>query len=147
MPNEKPKRASVTPPGNTFGIGCRPRNWLEPVILLSLREWDSYGYELMQRARMFGFEAINTGALYRTLRRMEKDGVVESSWETSGAGRAPDVHHHWLWQCPPGHLGEVFGAIPPERRRLLQTLWGQAATCGRERRRLAGDPVEVAAGV
>jgi PadR family transcriptional regulator, regulatory protein PadR len=88
MPNEKPKRASVTPPGNTFGIGCRPRNWLEPVILLSLREWNSYGYELMQRARMFGFEAINTGALYRTLRRMEKDGVVESSWETSGGGPA-----------------------------------------------------------
>jgi len=41
MSNEKPKRASVTPPGNTFGIGCRPRNWLEAVILLSLREWNS----------------------------------------------------------------------------------------------------------
>ena len=47
MSNEKPKRVSVTPPGNTFGIGCRPRNWLEAVILLSLREWNSYGYELM----------------------------------------------------------------------------------------------------
>jgi hypothetical protein len=87
MSNEKPKRASVTPPGNTFGIGCRPRNWLEPVILLSLREWNSYGYELMQQARMFGFEAMNTGTLYRTLRRMEKDGIVESSWRPPGAGR------------------------------------------------------------
>lgn len=88
MSNEKPKRASATPPGNIFGIGCRPRNWLEPVVLLSLREWNSYGYELMQRARMFGFEAMNPGTLYRTLRRMEKDGVVESSWETSGGGPA-----------------------------------------------------------
>jgi PadR family transcriptional regulator PadR len=88
MADEKRKRASGTPPGNTFGIGCRPRNWLEAVILLSLREWNSYGYELMGRARMFGFEAMNTGTLYRTLRRMEKDGVVESSWETSGGGPA-----------------------------------------------------------
>ena len=88
MSNEKPKRTSVTPPGNTFGIGCRPKNWLEPVILLSLREWSSYGYELMQRATMFGFEAMNPGTVYRTLRRMEKDGVVESSWETSGGGPA-----------------------------------------------------------
>jgi PadR family transcriptional regulator, regulatory protein PadR len=89
MSNEKPiKRASVTPPENTFGIWCRPRNWLVPVILLSLREWNSYGYELMARASIFGFEAMNTGTLYRTLRRMEKDGVVESSWDLSGGGPA-----------------------------------------------------------
>jgi PadR family transcriptional regulator, regulatory protein PadR len=89
MPNENPiKRASVTPPVNIFGIACRPRNWLVPVILLSLREWNSYGYELMQRASIFGFEAMNTGTLYRTLRRMEKGGVVESSWDLSGGGPA-----------------------------------------------------------
>ena len=64
---EKPKRGSVTPPGSSLGIGCRPSNWLEAVVLLSLREWSSYGYELMGRARMFGFEATSTGTLYRTL--------------------------------------------------------------------------------
>jgi hypothetical protein len=83
--NEKPKLASATsqanmPPLNTFRIGHRPRNWLVPVILLSLREWNSYGYELMQRASMFGFEAMNPGTLYRTLRRMEKDGVCPGWW-------------------------------------------------------------------
>jgi PadR family transcriptional regulator len=89
MPNEKPKRGSLTPPANTFGVGCyRPKNWLEAVILLSLREWNSYGYELMGRARMFGFEAMNTGTLYRTLRRMENEGVVESSWDFSESGPA-----------------------------------------------------------
>ena len=31
---------------------------------------------------------MNPGTLYRTLRRMEKDGIVESSWETSGGGPA-----------------------------------------------------------
>jgi PadR family transcriptional regulator, regulatory protein PadR len=66
----------------------RPRNWLVPVILLTLREWNSYGYELMERTAAFGFEAMNPGTLYRTLRQMEKEGVVESKWETSRGGPA-----------------------------------------------------------
>ncbi len=69
-------------------VEVRPRNWLVPVILLALREWNSYGYELMERASAFGFEAMNPGTLYRTLRQMEKDGVVKSSWETSRGGPA-----------------------------------------------------------
>lgn len=70
------------------GAAARPRNWLVPVILLSLKDWNSYGYELMERATAFGFEAMNPGTLYRTLRQMEKDGVVESTWETSRGGPA-----------------------------------------------------------
>ena len=70
------------------GVEVRPRNWLVPVILLALREWNSYGYELMERAAAFGFEAMNPGTLYRTLRHMEKNGMVESTWETSKGGPA-----------------------------------------------------------
>src|SRR5918999_396449 len=70
------------------GIEVRPRNWLVPVVLLALREWNSYGYELMERAAAFGFEAMNPGTLYRTLRQMEKEGIVESTWETSRGGPA-----------------------------------------------------------
>jgi hypothetical protein len=39
----------------------RLRNFLVSVILLTLREWNSYGYELMERMAAFGFEAINPG--------------------------------------------------------------------------------------
>lgn len=74
--------------GHKSGAEARPKNWLVPVILLSLREWNSYGYELMERATAFGFEAMNPGTLYRTLRQMEKDGIVESTWETSKGGPA-----------------------------------------------------------
>jgi poly-beta-hydroxybutyrate-responsive repressor len=42
----------------------------------------------MERASAFGFEAMNPGTLYRTLRQMEKNGIVESSWETSRGGPA-----------------------------------------------------------
>ena len=69
-------------------VEVRPRNWLVPVILLTLRELNSYGYELMERTAAFGFEAMNPGTLYRTLRQMEKEGVVESQWETSKGGPA-----------------------------------------------------------
>jgi PadR family transcriptional regulator, regulatory protein PadR len=73
-------------------VEVRPRNWLVPVILLTLREWNSYGYELMERTAAFGFEAMNPGTLYRTLRQMEKNGVVKSKWETSRGGPARRVY-------------------------------------------------------
>ncbi len=69
-------------------LEVRPRNWLTAVMLLTLREWNSYGYELMERASAFGFEAMNPGTLYRTLRQMEEGGVVKSTWETSKGGAA-----------------------------------------------------------
>ena len=65
---------------------ARPRNWAQPVILVLLREWNSYGYEMMERMAEFGFEAMNPGTLYRTLRDMEKNGAVKSAWDTSKGG-------------------------------------------------------------
>src|SRR5918911_1297056 len=86
--NEEQEREKRSGEREFRGVEARPRNWLVPVILLSLREWNSYGYELMERASAFGFEAMNPGTLYRTLRQMEKNGVVKSSWETSKGGPA-----------------------------------------------------------
>ncbi len=39
-----------------------------------------------------GFEALSPSTLYRTLRRMEKDGVVSSRWETSREGAARRIY-------------------------------------------------------
>ena len=69
-------------------IEARPRNWLTPVTLVLLREESSYGYELMERLEGFGFEQISAGSLYRTLRRMEQQGLCKSEWETSAGGPA-----------------------------------------------------------
>jgi len=68
------------------------RNWLVPVLLLMLREWRSYGYELMEKLSAFGLSAMNPGTFYRTLRQMEKDGMVSSTWDTSEAGPAKRVY-------------------------------------------------------
>jgi PadR family transcriptional regulator, regulatory protein PadR len=88
MSRQRQRRGSEVEGEGPRAAEARPRNWLVPVILLSLRDWNSYGYELMERATAFGFEAMNPGTLYRTLRQMEKDGIVESTWETSKGGPA-----------------------------------------------------------
>ena len=69
-----------------------PRNWLMPVLLLLLREWSSYGYDLIEKAAAFGFAALNPGTLYRVLRQMENEGMVSSAWDTSGQGPARRVY-------------------------------------------------------
>jgi len=63
-----------------------------PVLLLMLRQWSSYGYELMEKMSNFGLAAMNPGTFYRTLRQMEKDGMVSSSWDTSEGGPARRVY-------------------------------------------------------
>ena len=70
-------------------IEGRPKNWLIPAALVALREESSHGYELMERLEEFGFEEMNPGTLYRTLRQMENEGLCESEWETSNGGGPP----------------------------------------------------------
>lgn len=73
-------------------VEARPRNWAEPVILVMLRQWNSYGYELMERITEFGLEAMNPGTLYRALKQLEKKGAVKSTWETLEGGPARRVY-------------------------------------------------------
>ena|SRR5689334_21485872 len=68
------------------------KNWLVPILLLMLRQWSSYGYELMEKMTKFGLAAMNPGTLYRTLRQMEKDGMVSSRWDTSTGGPARRIY-------------------------------------------------------
>ena len=73
-------------------IYLRPRNWLVPVALATLREESTHGYELMDGLAEFGFEEINPGTMYRTLRQMEKEGFCKSEWETFNGGPARRVY-------------------------------------------------------
>ncbi len=66
----------------------QPRSWLQPFLLLSLEQWQSHGYELIRRLAVFGFEVVDPGSVYRTLRQLERDGLVESDWDTTTEGPA-----------------------------------------------------------
>lgn len=47
-----------------------------------------HGYELNQKLQAFGFHTIDQGNLYRLLRQLEKEDLVKSEWDTTGAGPA-----------------------------------------------------------
>ena len=84
MSDEVRNRQGAFRSAGNHALDVRPtKNWLTPVILVTLREKGSHGYELMERIAGFGFEAINPGTLYRALRHMEKEGLCESEWKTS----------------------------------------------------------------
>ena len=63
-----------------------PRDFLTPCLLLLLREEPAHGYDLIERIRTLGFDGSDPGGLYRTLRRLEQDGLVRSAWEPSESG-------------------------------------------------------------
>lgn len=81
---EKPKRKSPS-------VGA-PKNFLIPIMLLHLREWNTHGYELMEKITKFGVESLDHGNFYRLLRQLEKDNLVTSVWDTSSGGPAKRIY-------------------------------------------------------
>jgi PadR family transcriptional regulator, regulatory protein PadR len=69
-----------------------PKNFLIPIMLLHLRDWNSHGYELMERMLKFGIESIDQGNFYRLLRQLEKDALVTSEWDVTTGGPAKRVY-------------------------------------------------------
>lgn len=68
--------------------GGLPRSYLRPCLLLLIAEEPSHGYDLLLRLEELGLGMTDAGGLYRTLRSMEREGLVSSAWETSEAGPA-----------------------------------------------------------
>jgi PadR family transcriptional regulator PadR len=71
--------------------GACPRRisrFLEPCLLLLLREDATHGYNLLEALRQFGFApgTVDTSVVYRILRQMEDSGWVTSHWDTAGSG-------------------------------------------------------------
>jgi PadR family transcriptional regulator len=70
-----------------------PKDFLRPCLLLLLREdGEAHGYDLLERVCTFGFDRSDPGALYRSLRRLEKDGLVRSGWRESASGPRKRVY-------------------------------------------------------
>jgi poly-beta-hydroxybutyrate-responsive repressor len=64
----------------------RVSRFIQPSLLLFLYRGSSHGYELIEKLKNLGFheESIDIGAVYRTLRKLEKEGFVKSSWQKKG---------------------------------------------------------------
>lgn len=66
---------------------AQPKNFLQACLLLFLREQPSHGYALIEQLEAIGSRS-DRGVVYRTLRVLEREGMVESTWENSDAGPA-----------------------------------------------------------
>lgn len=106
---------AIMGPGDCQCSGGQPRNFVVPCLLLLLREGSAHGYDLVERLVPFGFSS-EPPVVYRNLRRMDAEGLVESAWETSGKGPARRVY----WLTPRGHehLDAWTVAIKYQRRVL-----------------------------
>lgn len=70
-----------------------PRNFLQPCLLLLLKERADHGYELASRLRPMHDGEGDSGGVYRALRNLEKHGLVRSEWLTSDVGPARRTYH------------------------------------------------------
>jgi poly-beta-hydroxybutyrate-responsive repressor len=59
---------------------CDLRNFMAPCLLLLLAERPDHGYDLVSRLRSLIDTDGDPGAVYRTLRHLERDGLVSSHW-------------------------------------------------------------------
>lgn len=61
---------------------------LSTSLLAFLKGWNAYGYQLAQKLAAAGLPESDSGTVYRTLRQLEKTGMVSSFWDTSESGPA-----------------------------------------------------------
>ncbi len=61
---------------------------LSTSLLAFLKGWNAYGYQLAQKLSQAGLPESDSGTVYRTLRQLEKAGMVSSFWDTSESGPA-----------------------------------------------------------
>ena len=99
----------------------------EPIVLLALAQLgEAHGYQLVQHAESMAVThaGLDSGAIYRTLRRLEAMGRVRSSWDTSGQGPARRVYV--LTESGLEHLAE-WAQVLAEVTSSLQTLTRRCA--------------------
>lgn len=72
----------------------KQERFIQPSLLLGLYQTPSYGYELIQNLKTFGFleGQAPPGMIYRHLRQLEEDGLVSSEWKTEDPGPAKRVY-------------------------------------------------------
>jgi PadR family transcriptional regulator PadR len=83
-----PRTRWQTQPGD-WRVRARIERFVEPAILLILSERPRHGYELIELLpELTGEDRIDVGNLYRLLRGLEEDGLLDSEWRGDLPGPA-----------------------------------------------------------
>jgi PadR family transcriptional regulator PadR len=102
-------------PGH-WAVRARVERFVEPSLLLLLRERPMHGYELLERLPDLAGEdvRVDVGNLYRVLRALEEEGIVTSEWSADLPGPAKRTYE-----------------LTPAGRRLLDR-WAEALRSAQE---------------
>jgi poly-beta-hydroxybutyrate-responsive repressor len=104
---------------------CDLRNFLGPCLLLLLAEAADHGYDLVSRLRPLVDADGDPGAVYRTLRNLERDGMLRSEWLP--ANGAPARRSYELTEAGRQALRECVVDIRELRDTLDRFLFRQRA--------------------
>ena len=107
---------------------CDLRNFMAPCLLLLLAERADHGYDLVARLRPLIDMDGDAGAVYRTLRHLEHDGMVRSHWLP--ANGAPARRSYELTEAGRGQLRECVVDMRGLRDTLDRFLFRQRALGG-----------------
>jgi len=96
MPMGRGRGAGAGAVGHGYSAGYGPRSgggrgrgaMIEPVVLAALAGQSAHGYDLRRMVGEItdGAVVVDPGGLYRLLRRLEEEALVESAWEEGGFG-------------------------------------------------------------
>jgi PadR family transcriptional regulator PadR len=97
-------------------VQARVERFVEPSVLLLLRERPLHGYELLEQLpALIGEQRVDVGNLYRFLRGLEEEGIVTSEWQADLPGPTKRTYE-----------------LTPAGRRLLDD-WTEALRDARQR--------------
>ena len=109
--------------GRSRAAGREPRltgDLLSSSLLAFLRRSNAYGYALVQELTKAGLPGFDSTTVYRTLRQLEKGGLVSSFWDTSDSG--PAKRRYSLTTAGETFLNlwyDIFGKY----QKVLQSAW------------------------
>lgn len=91
---KKPRAPGSGKPGKKRPGRGKPERYIQPSLLRALAEADAYGYELIKIIAEYGFvpHEVPPGMIYRHLRQMEEEGLLESAWQTEDSGPAKRIY-------------------------------------------------------
>ena len=108
-----PSRATVREPRLTGDL-------LSSSLLAFLRRSNAYGYALVQELSKAGLPGFDSTTVYRTLRQLEKAGLVSSFWDTSDSG--PAKRRYSLTAAGETFLN-LWYDILGKYQKVLQSAW------------------------
>ena len=105
--------------------------FVEPLVLYLLKKHGrTHGYELIGAMQEHALtdSTVEPGALYRTLRRLEENSFVVSSWDVSGTGPARRLYelteageeHLLEWMVILDHLAKSMTRFVVEMGELVR---------------------------